>query len=824
MREKESTRQTPPEDHHISEIDVSQEMKGSFLEYAYSVIYARALPDARDGLKPVQRRILYQMDQMGLRPDRGHVKSQRVVGEVMGKLHPHGDSAIYDALVRLAQPFNLRVPLVDGHGNFGSLDDGPAAARYTEARLAGAALDMVADLDQDVVDFVPNYDNQLLQPEVLPAGFPQLLVNGSSGIAVGMATNIPPHNLAETVAAACHLLDHPEATTAELMRYVPGPDLPEGGIIVGLDGIREAYETGRGAFRTRAKVAVERVTARKHGLVVTELPYMVGPERVIEKIKENVSAGRLKGISAVQNLTDRHHGLRLVIEVKNGFNPEAVLQQLYRRTPLEESFSINAVALVGGQPHTLGLREMLRVFLDHRLDVTTRRSRHRLHQYGERLHLVEGLLIAILDIDDVIAIIRSSEDTPSARERLMMAFDLSQAQADHILELRLRRLTKFSRIELESERDDLRARIAPLQEILGSEELLHALVRSELQEVSQRLGTPRRTLLLTAPGNEGGAPAGSGVALAAALPQTGSRGRGLDLEIADDPCTVVLTATGALARVEGADPLEPGPRASHDAWHAQMATTARSQVAVVTADGLAHRVEVVDLPALPRFETGLSLAAATPASLLLHTEERAVGLLDPASQEVQAMGTCAGVVKRLRPDPLQRDTWEVISLEQGDRLLGLAPCPDDADLVFVTSDAQLLRTPAAKVRPQGRTAGGMLGMKVPEGAQAIGFWVVTDVPDCVVVTVAAAAGALPGTGQTTAKVTPLEEYPVKGRGGQGVRAQRFLRGEDRLDIAWVGPRPVRAASADGSPVELPAEDPRRDASGVVLRHPVVSLG
>ena len=824
MREKESTRQVPPEDHNISEIDVSQEMKGSFLEYAYSVIYARALPDARDGLKPVQRRILYQMDQMGLRPDRGHVKSQRVVGEVMGKLHPHGDSAIYDTLVRMAQPFNLRVPLVDGHGNFGSLDDGPAAARYTEARLAPAALDMVADLDQDVVDFVPNYDNQLLQPEVLPAGFPQLLVNGSSGIAVGMATNIPPHNLSETVAAACHLLDHPGASTAELMRYVPGPDLPEGGIIVGLDGIREAYETGRGAFRTRAKVAVERVTARKHGLVVTELPYMVGPERVIEKIKENVSAGRLKGISAVQNLTDRHHGLRLVIEVKNGFNPEAVLQQLYRRTPMEESFSINAVALVGGQPHTMGLREMLQVFLDHRLDITTRRSRHRLQQYGERLHLVEGLLIAIVDIDDVIAIIRSSEDTPSARERLMMAFDLSQAQADHILELRLRRLTKFSRIELESERDDLRARIAELEELLASPDLLRARVRQEMQEVARRLGTPRRTLLLTSAGNEGGALGDGPAALAAALPETSSRGRGLDLEIADDPCTVVLTATGALARVEGADPLEPGPRASADAWHAQLASTVRSQVAVVTADGLAHRIEVVDLPALPRFETGLSLAAATPASLLLHTDEPAVGLIGTAPTEVLAMGTRSGVVKRLRPDALQRDSWEVISLEGDDRLLGIAACPDDADLVFVSSDAQLLRTPAAKVRPQGRSAGGMAGMKLGEGSEAIGFWVVTDASDCAVVTVAAAAGALPGTGQTTAKVTPLEAYPVKGRGGQGVRAQRFLRGEDRLDIAWVGPRPVRAASADGSPVDLPEEDPRRDGSGEVLRHPVASIG
>ncbi|QWW18864.1 DNA topoisomerase IV subunit A [Schaalia sp. 19OD2882] len=823
---------------NISEIDVSAEMRTSFLEYAVSVIHARALPDARDGLKPVQRRILFQMDQMGLRPDRGHVKSQRVVGEVMGKLHPHGDSAIYDALVRLAQPFNLRVPLVDGHGNFGSLDDGPAAARYTEARLAPAAMDLVAGLDEDTVDFVPNYDNQFMQPEVLPAAFPQLLVNGASGIAVGMATNIAPHNLAETIAAACHLLDHPEADTEELMRYVPGPDLPEGGVIVGLDGVREAYETGRGAFRTRAKVQIERVTARKVGLVVTELPYMVGPEKVIEKIKENVSAGRLKGISSVQNLTDRVHGLRLVIEVKNGFNPEAVLQQLYQRTPLEDSFSINAVALVDGQPRTLGLKEMLRVFLDHRIGVTRRRCEFRLGKFRDRLHLVEGLLIAVLDIDDVIAIIRSSEDVDSARGRLMTAFDLSEVQANHILELRLRRLTKFSRLELESERDDLGARIAGLEEILASTSLLHALVKSEMQEVSARLGTARRTVLLTSTGAEGvAASSAAGVAgtvgagmptsalAAAALPAAPRSGKGLDLEIADEPCTVVLSATGALARIQGADPLEPGgTRAAHDGWRAQIASTARSQVAVVTADGVAHRLDVLDLPALPRFETGLSLAAATPARLLLHTDSPAVGLLDPDGDSVVAMGTAQGVVKRLKPDALQRDEWEIIALEAGDRLVGLSVCSQDADLVFVSSDAQLLRTPAAKVRPQGRTAAGMAGMKLSAGAEAIGFWVVEQAEEAVVVTVAAAAGALPGTGQTTVKVTPFELYPVKGRGGQGVRAQRFLRGEDRLDIAWVGPRPSRAASADGSAVELPAEDARRDGSGSPISLPIATLG
>ena len=459
MARRTARTDVPPEDftEHIIDIDVGAEMQGSFLEYAYSVIYSRALPDARDGMKPVHRRILFQMSEMGLRPDRPYVKSARVVGDVMGKLHPHGDSAIYDAMVRLAQPFTQRLPLVDGHGNFGSLDDGPATARYTEARQSPAALAMTAGLDEDVVNFVPNYDNKLQQPEVLPAAIPNLLVNGTTGIAVGMATNMAPHNLVEVVAAARHLVAHPDADLDDLMRFIPGPDLPTGGKIVGLDGVRDAYRTGRGAFRTRATTRIENVTARRQGIVVTELPYMVGPEKVIEKIKEGVQSKKLSGISGAMDLTDRTHGLRLVIEIKTGFNPEAVLEQLYRHTPLEESFSINNVALVDGQPRTLGLRELLVVWVEHRLDVIRRRSRFRLAKRLDRLHLVEGLLIAILDIDEVIQLIRTSDDADVARARLRTVFDLSDAQAEYILELRLRRLTKFQRIELEKEQEQLRA-------------------------------------------------------------------------------------------------------------------------------------------------------------------------------------------------------------------------------------------------------------------------------------------------------------------------------------------------------------------------------
>ena len=560
------TDSTPPIEERIEDVDVSTEMQGSFLEYAYSVIYSRALPDARDGLKPVQRRILYQMADMGLRPDRGHVKSARVVGEVMGKLHPHGDAPIYDALVRLAQPFSLRVPLVDGHGNFGSLDDGPAAPRYTEARLAPAALALTENLDEDVVDFIPNYDGQFQQPAVLPAAYPNLLVNGATGIAVGMATNMAPHNLIEVVAAAIHLLDNPDATVDDLMEFVPGPDFPSGGIVLGLEGVKDAYTRGRGAFKVRGKVAIESLGPRRTGLVVTELPYQVGPERIIEKIKDAVQAKRLTGIADVTDLTDRNHGLRLVIGIKTGFDPQAVLDQLYRLTPLEDSFSINNVALVEGQPQTLGLKELLRVYLDHRIQVVTRRSRYRLARREERLHLVEGLLIAILDIDEVIQVIRTSDDSEQARTRLREVFDLSEVQAEYILELRLRRLTKFSRIELESERDALKAEIAELQTLLGSEALIRAQVARELEAAADAHGTPRRTMLTNAKP-------------AAPRPTRGAPAP--DLQIADSPTVVVLSTTGRAVRVdltEGQELTASTRRSKHDAILATAPSTTRGDL------------------------------------------------------------------------------------------------------------------------------------------------------------------------------------------------------------------------------------------------------
>lgn len=798
----------------ITHIDVSEEMRTSFLEYAYSVIYARALPDARDGLKPVQRRIVYMMSEMGLWPNKGHVKSSRVVGEVMGKLHPHGDSAIYDAIVRLAQDFNLRMPLVDGHGNFGSLDDGPAAARYTEVRMAPTAQDMVSNLDEDVVDFVPNYDNQFLQPTVLPAAFPNLLVNGANGIAVGMATYIAPHNLGETVAGAIHLLENPQATTEDLMRFIPGPDLPGGGIIVGLDGIRQAYETGRGIFRTRAKTSIERVSARKMGIVVTELPYMVGPEKVIEKIKDGVQKGRLKGISAVTNLTDREHDLRLVIEVKSGFNPEAVRASLFKHTPMEDSFGINAVALVDGQPRTLGLKEMLQVFLDHRMAIVMRRSQYRLRKRQERLHLVRGLLIAVLDIDDVIQIIRASEDSAQAKTRLMEAFDLDEVQAEHILSLQLRRLTKFSRLELEAERDRLTAEIAELEALIASREKRQELVASELREVAQKRSDPRRTVLLEEEG-------------AAQL----TADQDTPLEIPDEPATVVLGAGGLVARFPGHEALSA--EAGREPWDTIISTaltTARGQVGAVTSHGTLYKLTALEVPALVRSAAAPSLRGTPPISRLLPLEdgEEVVGLV-PLDEDGPTWwaATSSGVIKRIRPQVLAtQDSYSIITLESGDQVVAAGSGSDDGAFVLISSAAQLLRTPANKVRPQGRTGQGISGIKLSEGDQVVAAALVSAeaLESSLVVTVAGIATSGSGSGQTSAKVTPLLQYPQKGRAGQGVRCQRFLKGESRLALAAITATPPRALSKDGSPLPLPEVTDKRDASGSALKRQIYYLG
>ncbi|GHD26826.1 DNA topoisomerase (ATP-hydrolyzing) [Nocardiopsis kunsanensis] len=810
------TTSRPPEDlaEKIIDIDVSEEMRGSFLEYAYSVIYQRALPDARDGMKPVQRRILYQMNEMGLRPDRGHVKCARVVGDVMGRLHPHGDSAIYDALVRLSQSFAMRVPLVDGHGNFGSLggDDAPAAMRYTEARMARPTQLLVEGIDENVVDFQPNYDGQETEPEVLPAAFPNLLVNGSSGIAVGMATNMAPHNLGEVIAAARHLVLHPDATLEELMEFVPGPDLPTGGTIVGLDGVRDAYARGRGSFKTRATVSIEKVSARRTGLVVTELPYNVGPEKVISRIKELVQAKKLQGISDLKDLTDRNQGLRLVVELKNGFNPEAVLEELYRLTAMEESFGINNVALVDGRPRTLGLRELLQVYADHRLDVVRRRSEHRREKRRERLHLVDGLMVALLDIDRVISLIREADDTAGAREALKGAYDLSEVQARYILDTPLRRLTRFDRLELETERDKLNKEIEELTSILESDKKLRRVVAKELNAVTKEYATPRRTQLRE----------NDGQARSAAIP----------LEMADQPCHVLMGTDGTIGRSKGATlpSAYEGIRTKHDSVATSLPTTSRSEIGLVTDLGRLIRLPVVELPEVPdSAEEEPPLASGLPVEefVQLEEDERVVSVVGVHTDGPGfVLGTRGGVVKRVAPDqPPNKDDFEVIALKDEDRVVGATQLSTgEEDLAFITSEAQLLRFSASAVRPQGRPAGGVAGIRLTEDARVLWFGSVPSPQDSVVVTVSGSSQTLDGTDGGSAKVTPFESYPSKGRATGGVRCHRYLKGEDTLLFGWIGRTPERASRADGKPVRLPDPNDRRDGSGEAMRSLVTSAG
>ena len=808
---RQSTQQGPPPDdfeEHILDIDVGDEMRASFLEYAYSVIYSRALPDARDGLKPVQRRILHTMSDMNLRPDRGHVKSARVVGEVMGRLHPHGDGAIYDALVRMVQPWSMRVPLVDGHGNFGSPDDPPAAMRYTECRLAPPAMPMTVSIDEETVDFKPNYDSRELEPSVLPAALPNLIVNGATGIAVGMATNIAPHNLVEVVQALRHLISHPGATLDDLMRFVPGPDLPTGGKIVGLDGIHDAYESGRGSFKMRATARVESVTPRRKGIVVTELPYGVGPEKVIERIKILVQTKKLQGIADVKDLTDREKGLRLVIEVKNGFHPDALLEQLFRHTPMEDSFGINAVCLVDGQPRTLGLKEMLEVYLAHRLEVVHRRSTYRRGKAADELHLVEGLLTAILDIDEVIQLIRSSENAAEAKERLIRVFDLSDVQATYILDMPLRRLTKFSRLELETRRSDLERTIAELDAILEDERLLRKVVGNELSEVAKTYGTPRRTVLLES----------AGQTVSSTVP----------LEVPNDPCFVYLSSTGLLARTNGTQtPGTGGGRAKHDVVVGAVRTTARGQIGAVTNLGRVIKLGVLDLPTLPSTASAPHLQGGAPVSEFLPLEagERVLALtsFDLDSPGI-ALGTRQGVVKRVHPEHLaNKDAWEAIRLASGDEVVGAVELlTGEEHLCFVTSDAQLLHFAAGGVRLQGRTGGGVAGVRLGAGRAVVSFGAFRPGDDAVVVTASGSGTALPGTEPGAVKQSSFGEYPPKGRGTGGVRCHRFLKGEDTLVFAWAGLGPARAAASSGAPVDLPEANGRRDGSGTTGAQPIVA--
>ena len=784
----------------VVEVPVAEELKESFLAYSLSVITARAIPDVRDGLKPVQRRILYSMLRMGVRPDTPHRKSARVVGDTMGRYHPHGDAAIYDALARMGQPFSRGMTLIDPQGNFGSLDDPPAASRYTECRLTAAAMAMVGELDEDTVEFRPTYDGEATEPGYLPALLPNLLLNGTTGIAVGMATNMPTHNLAEVHAAITLTMNkrRPKPTIDEMLAVLPGPDFPSGGIVVD-DGIREAYETGRGTIRIRARAHVEDIGRGRQAIVVTELPYLVGPERVISKLKELNEAGRVTGIADFKNLSDRHTGLRLQVTVKPDHNPQAVLGELYRLTPLEETFGINNVVLVDGEPRTLGIHEMCRHYIDHRLDVVVRRTRHRLARAEERLHLVAGLLMALEVIDEVVAIIRGSEDAATARDGLMDRFDLNRLQTDHILDMPLKRLTALETRRLLDERDDLEASIRDFTTLLGSEKRQRTLVLDELAEAVKSFGRPRRTEIVH-PDD---------------LPVFDSVTTTEDVD--DEPCVVTLSTSGQIGRspVAGAKRATPG---RHDVLVASLLTRTTATVTAITSDGRALQVAAAELAdgAGRARGAGAAQAFGTNRGEVIHT-------VVAEGDEHLVVVTANGVAKRLTQDEVRatRSGKPLLKLRPGDRVVAAFTAHDGVDLVIVASDGQALRTPVDAVSVQGRGAAGVAGMKLRSGVVVVGAAPVLG--DDTLITVTDTGGV---------KATPLSELEARGRGGIGVRVSKLADGS-ALSLTHIGqPMGLLAIMGtdedprrpDPNPVPLILEPTRRDLVSTASERQILAIG
>jgi len=787
----------------IVDIPVADEMSESFLAYSLSVITARAIPDIRDGLKPVQRRILYSMLNMGVRPDTPHRKSARVVGDTMGKYHPHGDSAIYDAMVRLGQDFARNLTMVDPQGNFGSLDDPPAAARYTECRLTRAAMAMLNELDEDTVEFRTTYDGESEEPEYLPAIVPNLLVNGTSGIAVGMATNMAPHNLREVAEAIKLVLNRrrPKPTVEDLMELVPGPDFPSGGVIID-DSIREAYETGRGSVRVRATVEIEQITAKRQGIVITELPYMVGPEKIVSKVKDLIINQKVEGISDIKNLSDRKQGMRILIECRVGVNPQAVLTDLYRLTPLEETFAMNNVVLVDGTPTTVSLYDLCHHYIAHRLEVIVRRTEYRLKQDQDRLHIVEGLLIALDNIELVIQILRSSQTVSEGREALMDQLSLSPIQATHILDMQLRRLVAMEKQRYIDERDELLGRIAEYEKLLGSEKLQRKLVQTELEQAVEDFGEARRSRIMRPEDIEVyEAPPESAVAE----------------DIPDEPCVVTLSTTNQIGRAptEGASRATPG---RHDVMVSTLETTTAIRVIAITSEARALKALAWEIPEV----AGRSRGAAANQVFGTNKGEDILALTTTGDEAVIVV-TRKGVAKQLSQEDIAdlKPGRTVINLKDGDVIVAAYVSPEGADVVMVTSDAQVLRTPMDGISLQGPGAGGVAGMKLRDGATIIAAGPATD--DAVVISV---------TDAGTAKATPIDEIPSKGRAGVGVRLTKFGR-EKALVLAHVGPLNNLLAimstdddskKADPTPVGLNLELTKRDLVSTQTDRTIMGLG
>ncbi|MFV0315621.1 MAG: DNA topoisomerase (ATP-hydrolyzing) subunit A [Microthrixaceae bacterium] len=745
----------------VVEVPVTEELGESFLAYSLSVITSRAIPDVRDGLKPVQRRILHAMSSMGLRPDRPHRKSAGVVGETMGKYHPHGDSAIYDALTKMGQGFGRNVTLVDPHGNFGSLDDPPAAYRYTECRLSPAALEMLGEIDEDTVEFRPTFDGERSEPTYLPAKLPNLLVNGSTGIAVGMATNMAPHNLREVYEAVKLVMRkrRPKPTVEELMKVLPGPDLPSGGIIVD-ESLAEAYATGRGSFRIRARTEIVKLTRARDGIVVTELPYLVGPERVVARIQELMRDDKLPQVTDVKNTSDRRTGLRLEIELRPGANARAVLTELFKMTPLEDSFGINNVVLVDGVPTTLGIWDLCNHYISHRLDVIRRRTEFRLERAQRRLHLVDGLLIALDAIDLVVSIIRSSQNAAEARDRLMAELELTEVQAVHILDMQLRRLTALAKLELEAEAEELRTRIADFSKILSSEQRQRTIVLNELEEAAKTYGWDRRSTIVSSSDLED-------VTLEEIAVQERANSE-------NEPCVLALSQSGVLGR----EPTEGPKKATfgrHDLLTHRVATTTHSRVSLITSKARVFGVQVDAVDEVSGRRRGTPLRDLVP----LDKGEEVLALVTPAvidDPPSHLAVSAKGQMKRLGVEEITStpDGRTAMKLKTGDSLVAVLPAPDGSELIAVASNAQAMRCAADTIPVQGRGAAGVAGMKLSDGASIVGAGLADD--DAVVLTVSDAQ---------TAKLTDAAEVPLKGRNTSGLRLTKF-RKEKAIEWAWVG--------------------------------------
>ena len=730
---------------NILSAELSKEMRTSFLEYSMSVIVSRALPDVRDGLKPVHRRILYAMNESGITPRRPHAKSARTVGDVIGKYHPHGDTAVYNTMVRLAQWFSMRVPLVDGHGNFGSIDgDSAAAMRYTEARLDKPALELLRDLDKETVDFQPNYDDSLEEPVVLPARFPNLLVNGSSGIAVGMATNIPPHNLGETIDATCMMLDNPDVTTEELMTVLPGPDFPTGAIIMGREGIKEAYETGRGSLTIRSKCRIEEGKNGKSSIVISEIPYQVNRTNLLKKIADLVRDKKLPEVSAVHDAADRS-GIDIIIDLKQNAIPQVVLNKLYKHTQLQVGFGCNMLALVNGVPRTLSLKEMLHYYILHQEEVIERRTRYDLAKAEARAHILEGFVIALDDIDKVINIIRSSETDVEATERLMEAFKLSEKQSEAILEMRLRRLTGLEREKIENELAELRESIAYYKQLLNDTNMVHGVIKDELLEIKSRYSTPRKTKI------------------------TGAV-KELDVEdlIAEEEVAVTVTKAGYIKRLPvstyrqqkrgGKGMQGVNLKESDFVEHLFIAST-HDYILFFSNKGKVYRLKVYEIPEASRHARGNAIVNLLP----FEKDEKVSAVIatkDFPEDEYLMFATAGGMVKKTAMklyDRTRRDGLIAISLKDGDELISVQRVATGEKVMMVSSAGKAIQWDEEEVRAMGRDTQGVRGMNVQADAKVLGMEIVRPGSELFVI-----------TERGYGKRTSVEDYPIHHRGGQGV--------------------------------------------------------